>query len=98
FFGLVFGRAVTSTPLVVGPLSIPAPVEMLLGVVALVLSVTWLAWLALDERRRALRRAADTSGIRVSRRRSASDVRRGILATGMLVLAVLMAGLAAPAL
>ena len=98
FFGLVFGRAVTSAPLVVGPLSIPAPIEMLLGVVALVLSVTWLAWLALDERRRALRRAADTSGIRVSRRRSASDVRRGILATGMLVLAVLVAGLAAPAL
>lgn len=98
FFGLAFGRAVTSEPLALGALSIPAPAEMLVGILALVVSVAWLAWLALDERRRALRRAADTSGIRVSRRRSASDVRRGILATGMLVLAVLVAGLAAPAL
>lgn len=98
FFGLVFGRASTSAPVQIGPFSIAAPLEMLTGVVALVLSVGWLAWLALDERRRALRRAADTTGVRVSRRRSASDTRRGVLAGGMLVVAVLVAGVAAPAL
>jgi hypothetical protein len=98
FFGLVFGRPTTSQPLVLGPVLIPAPMEMLIGALALVLSIGWLAWLALDERRRALRRAADTSGVRVSRRRSASDVRRVVLAGGMLVIAVLVAGLAAPAL
>lgn len=98
FFGLAFGRTATSAPIVVGPLTIPAPVELLTGALGLVLSLGWLAWLALDERRQALRRAADTTGVRMSRRRSASDTRRGLLAGAMLAVAVVGGAIAAPAI
>jgi hypothetical protein len=95
-FGLLFGRTVTSDPLVLGPVVIPAPREILVGVLALVLTVMWLAWRAQEQRRDALRRAAATSGVRVSRRRSGSDTRRAGLAAGMLVIAVTAGAVAAP--
>ncbi|MFT4229986.1 MAG: transglutaminase-like domain-containing protein [Microbacterium sp.] len=98
FFGLAFGHPTTSDPLVLGALTVPAPRELLTGALGLVLSLSWLAWLALDERRRALRRAADTTGVRVSRRRSASDTRRGLLAAGMVAIAVVIGAVAAPAI
>lgn len=98
FFGLAFGRPVTSAPLALGPVVVAAPAELATGAVALVLSVAWLSWLALDERRHALRRTADATGVRLSRLRSAVDVRRRLLAVGMVALAVLVAGVAAPAI
>lgn len=98
FFGLAFGRPVTSASLTLGPVVVPAPAELATGAAALVLSVTWLSWLALEERRHALRRAADATGVRLSRLRTAVDVRRRLLAVGMVALAVLVAGVAAPAI
>lgn len=96
FFGLLFGRPVTSSPLVLGPVTIPAPVELATGAAGLVASVLWLTWCTYDDRARALRRAAATSGVRMSRRRSASDGRRMALGVAMVVAPVAVASLLAP--
>lgn len=96
-FALLFGRTVVSAPLVIGAVAVPAPVELAVGAASLIATLGWLAWRAYDERRAALRRAADTSGVRVSRRRSASDVRRVVLAAAMVAVAVLVGTAVAPA-
>lgn len=41
-FGIVFGSSATGDPLVIGGLQVPAPREVLLGVLLLVVSVIWL--------------------------------------------------------
>lgn len=97
-FGLLFGRTVTSDALRLGPVVIPAPVELAVGGSALVATVAWLAWRSHEERRAALRRAADVSGVRVSRRRSAFDQRRRLLAGGMIVAAVVGGAAVSPAI
>ncbi|QAY61804.1 transglutaminase domain-containing protein [Microbacterium protaetiae] len=96
-FGLLFGRTVTSAAVVVGPVTIPAVRELACGVMALVISLAWLAWRTAARRRAALQRAADSSGVRLSRRRRATDTRRGVLAGGMVVLAVAAAAVVTPA-
>lgn len=95
-FGLFFGRPTVSAPLVLGPLRLPAPVETALGVAGLVAALGWLAWRSRDERVRALRRAADSSGVRLSRRPSLADRRRFALGAGMLVVAVTASALVVP--
>ncbi|MBU4465496.1 MAG: transglutaminase-like domain-containing protein [Actinobacteria bacterium] len=97
FFGLAFGRPETSASIAVGPVVVPAPVEMLVGALSLVLTLFWLAWRAYEQRRASLRRAADSSGVRVSRRRTGSDVRRSVLAGSMVLVAIVIAAIAAPA-
>jgi len=97
-FGLLFGRPVTSAPLTVGSLTIPAPFELLTGAVGLIASVLWLTWCTYDDRARALRRAAAASGVRMSRRRSASDRRRMALGAVMVVAPVAVAVVVAPTL
>ena len=84
-FGLFFGRTTVSAPLVIGPVVISAPVETALGIAGLLASLLWLAWRSRDERMRSLRRAAASSGVRVSRRPSRADQRRTALGAGMLV-------------
>lgn len=96
FFGLVFGRTEVSDPLRLGPFALPGPVELLVGCGGVLATVLWLAWRHGDERRRGLERAAVTSGVRVSRRRSGAVRRRGALAAGMLTVAVLAAALVVP--
>ena len=96
FFGLAFGRPVTSDPLRVGPWVVPAPLETFVGASALLCTLGWMAWRSQDARRQALRRAADATGVRVSRRRTSSDTRRSVLAAGMLVVAVAAAAVAGP--
>ena len=56
----------------------------------------WLAWRSRDERVRSLRRAAASSGVRVSRRRPAVDRRRAALGAGMVAVAVLAAAVVVP--
>lgn len=90
-FGLFFGRTSTSAPVVVGPLSLAAPVETAIGVAAVLSSVLWLAWRTRDERVRALRRASERGAVSVPRRRSRTDRRRAALGAGMLVVAVVAA-------
>ena len=98
WFGLLFGQPAASAPIALGPVILAAPRELLVGALSLVLSLGWLAWLTGYERRLALRRATDARGIRVSRRRPASEIRRALLAAGMVAVAVAAGAVAAPAL
>ncbi|SFR94284.1 Transglutaminase-like superfamily protein [Microbacterium sp. cf046] len=95
-FGLFFGRTTVSSPLELGPLTISAPLETALGIAALLSSLLWLAWRSRDERMRSLRRAAASSGVRISRRPSLADRRRSTLGAGMLLIAVLAAAIVVP--
>lgn len=88
-FGLFFGRTETSADLALGPVRLPAPVETAVGASALVITLLWLAWRSRDERVRALRRAAASSGVRMSRRPTGADRRRAALGAAMLALAVI---------
>ncbi|HWI31300.1 MAG TPA: transglutaminase-like domain-containing protein [Microbacterium sp.] len=96
FFGLAFGRSVTSEPLALGPWTIRAPQETLIGAATLILSLVWLAWRSHNQRRQALRRAAVATGVRISRRRTASDRRGIVLAAGMLAVAAVAAAALGP--
>ena len=95
-FGLFFGRTTVSAPLVLGPVVISAPVETALGIAGLLASLLWLAWRSRDERMRSLRRAAASSGVRVSRRPSRADQRRTALGAAMLAVAVVAAAVIVP--
>ena len=97
-FGLLFGRTVTSDSLTLGPLAIGAPRELGCGILALVISLVWLAWRAAAARQAALMRAAQSSGVRLSRRRRAADVRRTAVAAGMVVVAVAAGAVVTPAI
>lgn len=95
-FGLFFGRTSVSAPLVIGPVVLSAPVETGLGIAGLLVSLLWLAWRSRDERMRSLRRAAASSGVRVSRHPTRVDQRRTALGAGMLAVAVLAAAIVVP--
>lgn len=95
-FGLFFGRTTVSAPLALGPVTISAPVETAIGIAALLSCLLWLAWRSRDERMRSLRRAAASSGVRVSRRPTAVDQRRKALGAGMVAVAVATAAIVVP--
>ena len=95
-FGLFFGRTSVSAPLVIGPIALSAPVETGLGIAGLLVSLLWLAWRSRDERMRSLRRAAASSGVRISRRPTRADQRRTALGAGMLAIAVVAAAVVVP--
>ncbi|QIG38602.1 transglutaminase domain-containing protein [Microbacterium sp. 4R-513] len=95
-FGLFFGRTETSAPLPLGPVTLYAPVETAIGISALVVTLLWLAWRNREERVRALQRAAASSGVRISRRPTRADRRRGALGAGMLVIAVAAGAVVVP--
>ncbi|TDN90603.1 transglutaminase domain-containing protein [Microbacterium sp. BK668] len=95
-FGLFFGRAQTSAPLGVGPVTLYAPLETAIGISALVVTLLWLAWRNHDERVRALQRAAASSGVRISRRPTRTDRRRAALGAGMIVVAVIAGAVIIP--
>lgn len=98
-FGLLFGRAEVSAPLVVGAVTLRAPVETAVGAGVLLSGVLWLAWRTRDGRRRALRRAADDAGARLgaaTTRGRGPALRRAALGAGMVAIAT-VAALAVPA-
>ena len=88
-FGLFFGRTSPSAPLVWGPLSLPAPVETVVGLSALLSAVLWLAWRAHDERTRSLRRTSALAAVAPTAQRSRTDRRRALTGAGMILVAVL---------
>lgn len=96
-FGLFFGRTSVSEPLVIGPVRLQAPVETALGIAGLLACLVWLAWRTGDERIRALRRAAASSGVRIPRKPSAADRRRLALGAGMVAVAVVAVTAVVPA-
>ncbi|WZH37580.1 MAG: transglutaminase domain-containing protein [Microbacterium enclense] len=89
-FGLFFGRTSPSAPVVIGPLTVPAPVETGVGLAALLSAVLWLAWRTHDERTRSLRRARALAGVQPSARRSVADRRRTLAGAGMILVAVVV--------
>lgn len=95
-FGLLFGRTEVSAPLRLGQLTVPAPVETAAGLAWLIAGVLWLSWRSRHERVRALRRAADTSRVRL-RRVVPADARRVALGGGMIAVCTLAVGLIVPA-
>lgn len=97
FFGLFLGRTQVSAPLVLGTVRLAAPLETAVGAGALLASLLWLAWRSRDERVRALRRAADASGVRVSRRPSGADRHRTALGAGMIAASIVVAVAVVPA-
>ncbi|WP_261167047.1 transglutaminase domain-containing protein [Microbacterium sp. Marseille-Q6965] len=96
-FGLLLGHTVASAPLAIGTIQVPAPRELTLGLLALLLSVAWLSWRARNARRRALSQAAERSGVRLRRRSPWSVARRIAVTTALVGVAVAAAGMAAPA-
>jgi len=94
-FGLLFGRTEVSAPVVIGPVTLQAPLETAVGLCSLAAGVLWLAWRTRDARVEALRTAARSSGVRV-RRATGSDLRRTGIGVGMVAVAVI-AALAVPA-
>lgn len=98
FFGLVFGRSATSAPLALGPVTVPAPVEMATGAAAIIASVGWLAWRAREQRRAALQRAEAVTGIHATATNRAAGARRVTLAASMLVVALAAGAAVTPAL
>jgi hypothetical protein len=95
-FGLFFGRTTVSAPIALGPLTLTAPVETAIGAAGLLSSLLWLAWRSREERVRALRRAAASSGVRVSHAPSAADRRRTALGAGMIALSVAVVAIVVP--
>lgn len=92
-FGLVFGSSAVSIPLTVfGPplfaLSVPAPRESLIGLAALLLAFGFLAWRTHLARSEALDLAVRTTGVRRTPGGLGGRVRRGVLAGGVLLLAI----------
>lgn len=98
-FGVLFGASSVSSPVIVGPLLVPAPREIGLALISLALVTVLLVWRESWNRRRALHRAQDASGVRGSTSHRPAALRRAAVAAGMLLIAALVAGVAlAPAL
>ncbi|MFJ4037335.1 transglutaminaseTgpA domain-containing protein [Microbacterium sp. NPDC090007] len=97
-FGLFFGRSVTSSPFVLGPVVLSAPVETAVGLGALLAAVLWLSWRAREERGRALTRASEVSSVTVGRGSSATNRRRHALGAAMLIVAVVLTVAVVPSL
>lgn len=97
-FGLLFGHTVASAPWYLGGLTIPAPRELAVGTIVLLLSIAWLVWRTRSARRRALAQASARTGVRLRRRSPWSAVARGSVTVGLVAAAVIAAGAAAPAL
>ena len=95
-FGLFFGRDQVSAPWTVGPITLYAPVETAIGIGGLIATLLWLSWRTHDERTRALRRAADSSGVRLARRASPTDRHRSLLGLAMVVGCALVAVVIVP--
>ena len=93
-FGLVFGSSDTGSALQLGPLTVPAPREVLLSILLVMVSLAWLVGRARMARVRALRLAqASTAGISQGSRSGWIAARRQILGV-VLVVAAVVGGLA----
>ncbi|WP_426323880.1 transglutaminaseTgpA domain-containing protein [Microbacterium sp. E-13] len=90
-FGLFFGRTTVSAPLPLGSVVLYAPLETAVGLAGLLTCLFWLARRTHDERVRALQRAAASSGVRISGRRTGADRRRTALGAGMAAVALVLA-------
>jgi len=95
-FGVVFGSAVLSPDVRVGSITVPGPVEMLVGVCGLLSALGFAVWRAVHARRAALRTAERASGVRTTGRTGSAVAGRVTMVAGMLVLALGAGAVAAP--
>lgn len=95
-FGIVFGSSQLSEPLHLGPIVVPAPRELLVGVGGLVAAIGWLLLRSRSARRLALQRA--TAGtVQRSGLSGWVAVRRRVLAGGLIAAALVAGAAVAPA-
>ncbi|MFK4731007.1 transglutaminase-like domain-containing protein [Agromyces mediolanus] len=95
-FGIVFGSSALSAPIWIGPVQVPAPRELLVGVGGLIAAVGWLLLRSRSARRIALQRA--TAG--TVQRAGLSGwvaVRRRAVAGGLVAVALVAGAAVAPA-
>lgn len=96
-FGAAFGAQETGADAVLGPVRIPAPLHVLLGVAAVAVSLVWLVGRARITRAQALRAVRDrASTVRQGAESIAGAVRRQLLAAGLVVVALVAGLVAAP--
>lgn len=89
-FGLAFGSSTLSDPLVIGPVSVPAPRELLVGIGGLAAALVWLLLRSRSIRAVALRRATAGTVQRAGLSGWPAWRRRGL--AGVLVVLALVAG------
>lgn len=94
-FGVAFGSSLGGPDAAIGPVRIPAPAHVLIGVLAVTVCLVWLVGRARIARSRALRVARDRAAtVRQGGESLVAALRRRTLAAGLVVVA-LVAGLAA---
>jgi len=88
-FGAAFGAPETGPDVVLGPVRIPAPLHVLLGLLAIAVCLVWLVGRVRLARSRALRAARDrATTVRQGGESLAGMLRRQVLAAGLVVVAV----------
>jgi len=97
-FGIAFGSGTASDSAPVLGLSVSAPREFVLGLVAFMIGLGFLLWRVQNSRRNALRSAQVSAGIRQARPAIASLVRRVALAVVIVLVAVVSAAAVTPAI
>lgn len=98
-FGPVFGSSTTDADLLFAGMTIPAPRQVLLGILFIIVSLAWLILRARSERKQALRRAvALTSDVRKSTQSTAwMRLRRRAFAAILIAVSITAGLLVAPA-
>lgn len=97
WFGLFFGSDVGAAPIRFGPLTLAAPGQSAMGILGLLVSLGWLTWRARSDRSEALHRAALASGVELVRPQAAVYLRSAGLAGSLIVGAVVLGLIGAPA-
>ncbi|RLK48926.1 transglutaminase domain-containing protein [Microbacterium telephonicum] len=100
-YGVLFGAGALRTALRIplgdgGEAALPGLAELLIGAGSILLALGYVVWHSLDDRRRAIRAAEAATGIRTTGRSASALAARAAIATGMIVAAVAVAGVAAP--
>jgi hypothetical protein len=96
-FGAAFGSSETAADVVLGPVRIPAPLHVLLGVAAVTVCLVWLVGRARITRIRARRAPRDRAAtVRQGGESIAGMLRRQLLAAGLVIVALAAGVVAAP--
>lgn len=95
-FGVLFGAPTVSDPVRWGFLTLTGPVEMAVGAAAILLSLAFVVWRALADRRRALRAAEAATGIRATSRSGSALAGRITISAAMVVCALAVGTVVAP--
>ena len=84
-FGVLFGADELSDPVHWAGLTLPGPVETVVGAAAVLAALAFVVWRTLDERRRALRAAEAATGVRTTGRSGSAVAGRVAISAGMII-------------